>query len=176
MNIKILEPIQDHLVAATFPFGSHVYETAGPTSDKDYIKILNKPSGELILQYQTQTVDYVYTDLNNFIHLATTGGNTPMYEVTLLEAFKDWYSGDPLVPDPYATAKAYLGLAKRDLHYPERHWHVDRGIWMAEQIMSGSRIELSEVKNIPYGHRSPAMLSDYINELRIKLNKQFKKT
>lgn len=175
MNIKIWEPIQDNLVAATLPFGSQVYGTAALDSDQDYIKILNKSTGDLILQYQTLTVDYIYVDLNNFIHLATTGGNTPMYEVTLLQAFKDWYAGDPIVPDPYATAKAYLGLAKRDMHYPERYWHVVRGIWMAEQIMLGSRIDLSEVKNIP-PLVNKSILQDRISLLRIKLNKQFNKT
>lgn len=177
MNIKIKDPIDEDLVEATFPFGSRVYGTAGSQSDYDYIKILSKSTGDLILQYQSGAlfgIDYVYVDLINFIKLVKDGGNTPMFEVSRLPEFVKWYGW---LPDfnQYKVAKAYLGLAKRDLDYPDRLFHVNRCLWMHNQIVAGrTSFDLTEIARIQCG-TDVEQLREEIKTKRRQLNIKFNK-
>lgn len=173
MNIKILNPIPEDEVLVTLPFGSQVYGTANDHSDKDYVKILKQDCGVLLLQYQSDSqalehqVDYVYTDINNFKAKVADGGNTVFFEAMHTPEFEKWwntryesfgYDGDikEYLLNYYTSrmAKGYLGLAKRDLDYGlERIHHVNRGIWLAEQIIQENLINLSDIQHVPEGPR-----------------------
>lgn len=172
MNIKILHPIPEDEVLVTLPFGSQVYGTADGHSDKDFVKIIKRDCGVLLLQYQSDSqalehqVDYIYTDLKNFFAKIEDGGNTVFFEAAHTPEFKAFMISRGAVDLNYLTryytsrmAKGYLGLAKRDLDYGlQRIQHVNRGIWIAEQIMEKKLINLSDVaKRVP---QCPRMSKD----------------
>ena len=152
MNIKILEPIKEELVIATFPFGSRVYGTHRADSDRDYVKLLKHNTGDLVLQYKNIDNDYIYIGNKEFFESIINGKSTINFETLHTTEFSNHFKGfKPAAIDFYTIkmARAYIGLAKRDIEYPERLFHVNRCIWMAEKIMKKELIVLSDVANIP---------------------------
>lgn len=179
MNIKVKYPISENEVEVTMPCGSRVYGTANENSDYDFVKITKQDTGSLVLQYSTlgegftwDAVDYLYTGLKNFLDQAESGANTIFFECMHTKEFQnywcppkhsEWDNAYLLYKmyNPW-VAKAYLGLAKRDIRFPERAHHVRRCYWMANKILKKELIDLSEVKNIP---DTPITL-EQIQELR----------
>jgi hypothetical protein len=188
MNIKILRPIEETEVLATLPFGSQVYGTLNTESDMDFVKILKQDTGSLLLQYQgiepvynsekditvLTKVDYVYTDTKNFWSKIEDGGNTLFFECLHTPQGRVWLASQGLYPelevimDAYTArmAKGYLGLAKRDLPYPDREHHVARSIWMAEKIIKKELINLKDVAAIPPLKMGIPEAANYISHLR----------
>lgn len=174
MNIKITAPIPDHLIEVIIPFGSRVYGTHNDCSDHDELNIVKFNTGDFPLQYtsrEDQTykarllvkklgndVDYIYTDFRNFFDKAKSGANTIFFECIHTAEFKLWMEKSQVEPfnplegyDLYNSrvAKAYLGLAKRDLEFGlDRIHHVNRCVWMAEKIIKKELINLSDVAKI----------------------------
>jgi hypothetical protein len=162
MNIKILEPIREHLIIGHFPFGSRVYGTYTASSDYDFIVLLNCSLGDCILQYTSPSKnEYIYTGQQEFIRDVLNGKSAPNFEAMHTDEFMEHANWkDPteiLIYYTYEMAKCYLGLAKRDLDYPDRLFHVNRSIWMAQQIMDKNLIDLSRVKDIPIIDNIPGL-------------------
>lgn len=158
MNIKILNPIPENEVLCTLPFGSLVYGTATKNSDQDYIKIIKQNTGSLILQYveneegfTKDRIDYIYVGLDTFLQQAQDGSNVTFFEAMLTPEAQYLVPRDIFLSrcNLKRIARAYLGLAKRDIEYPERYHHVKRCYWFANLIMNNTMIELSLVKHLP---------------------------
>jgi hypothetical protein len=149
MNLKLLNPIQDNLIEATFPFGSRVYGTDDEFSDRDEVCITKFNTGDFPLHYKTSYCDYIYTDINNFLKALEKGANPVFFEVLHLPEFQEKYRTDIMQYYNVRSAKMYLGFAKRDLDYGlDRIQHVNRCIWMAEKIMKKELINLQDVAKI----------------------------
>lgn len=162
MNLKLLEPIPESEVLVTLPFGSWVYGTNKPDSDRDYVKIINQDTGSLLLQFSSfdsqyqypEEVDYIYTSEKNFWAKVRDGGNTVFFEALHTQEARVWLASRGLYPeealiDSYYTprmAKGYLGLAKRDVQtdFIGRRKHIERCIHYANMIMSETYINLKE--------------------------------
>lgn len=170
MNIKILEKLPEHLTIRKFLFGSRVYGTWHIDSDWDYLNIIAIPTGRLVLQHASDTGDEIYTDIDNFYQCLQDGSQPVFFEVA-----HQLLGPDVIKYYTYENAKCYLGFAKRDLKFPNRAFHINRCIWMAEHIMRGELIDLSklELLAVDYDYEN---LRSKIKILRDQLNKQFKKT
>ena len=182
MNIKIVDPLPTHLVDFYIPFGSRVYKTNTVLSDRDYVAITKSfKLGDATLQWSgiinDVLCDVTYVDSDYFFEASENGTNTVMFEAKHF-AWEDYYNiQEDLVKDlyNYENAKAYLGLAKRDLDYPDRIFHVNRCMWMAEKIMNKSFIDLSGIKDI-YVETDTELLKNEIKERREQLMKMWSKT
>lgn len=177
MNTKLLDPLPESLVDVKLPFGSRVYGTHNDSSDYDYLVILRKSVGDMRLQYQMNDgffqIDYIYTDWDQFYKDLETGSSPIAFEV--LHSSQDIIQQAPLDYYTYENAKMYLGLAKRDLAYPERINHVRRCIHTADKIMDKSLIDLEDP--IPgWLNIESNKLREIIKDRRQELNKQYKKT
>lgn len=193
MNIKIVDPIPENEVIVTIPFGSHVYGTNTVKSDKDFVKIIKQDTGNLILQYVHKPnqyslvlndgrgqVDYIYVSEESFWKQCVDGSNVVFFEALHTKEFQEYYpkrwpTGDYmgfLIGHAYNSrnTKAMLGMAKRDLHYPERYHHVTRCIWMAEKIIAKELIDLKEVAQLPQTLTDNKLaIADKIAKLRLGL-------
>lgn len=182
MNIKIVNPIPDNLVEFMYPFGSAVYGTSGPDSDFDFVVSVNLDLGSTTLQWSgigpTGTkVDYTYVGTNKFEELSTNGSNNALFEAnyirtTIVSEHKNvWKDLEKFYT--YESEKLYLGLAKRDLDYPDRIHHVRRSLWIAEKLANKDIIDFSQVKDIPDFDYEP--LKDKIKRMRKDMNVRWKK-
>lgn len=177
MNIKIKDSIPETDVIVTIPFGSQVYGTATETSDKDFVKLIKSNTGDLVLQYKqvgdldNPEIDYIYVDEFAFLKKIKNGDSTVFFECMHTKEFQNYFpANNVLYYYTSKVAKAYLGLAKRDLKYPNRTHHVIRCIWMAKKIINKEIINLSEVANLPKTmNMTNEQLLLYISELRTGL-------
>lgn len=172
MNIKIKEPMPEHLVKEAYLVGSRSYGTERDDSDYDYVIFLKCKTGQLRLQYQNSNCDYMYICDESF-YLDIKFGSSPLFfEVLHNEDFIRNRSKNKqkIIDDFYnkAMTKCYLGFAKRDLEYPDRIFHVNRCIWMAGKIIDKSWIDLKETQNI-YVDLDRAKLKEKIIKMRKKL-------
>lgn len=182
MNIKIVDPLPSHLVAFKIPFGSRVYGTNSENSDHDYVVVTKSFNlGDATLQWSGmmagEKVDLTYVDRDYLFEASEDGTNTVMFEAMHFRR-KDYYLTDVgMMKDlyNYENAKAYLGLAKRDLDYPDRIFHVNRCLYMAVQIMNKQFIDLSKIKDI-YVETNTELLKNEIKERREQLMKMRSKT
>ncbi len=165
MNLKLKEPIPENLIIKHYLVGSRLYGTHTDISDYDFVTFISKETGDFTLQYTDDDcwfhVDHIYVNINSFWRQLDNGANTLFFELLHTSEFQDdfneyipiilinekpelnimwWYTPE--------MARAYLGLAKRDLDYPDRIHHVNRCIWMANKIMKKELIDLDEIKNI----------------------------
>jgi hypothetical protein len=174
MNIKILEPIKEELVIATFPFGSACYNTLKEGSDRDYLKLVSFKMGDILLQYQEPGKDYVYTDTTAFFNDIISGKSTINFEVLHTPEFHIWYGKSiiDLIPYYYTNriARAYIGFAKRDLEFPERIFHVNRGLYLADKVVKKEPIILADIANIPINN-DIEYLRSYIEQKRKEIPK-----
>jgi predicted nucleotidyltransferase len=149
MNLKLLSPIPENLIEATFPFGSRVYGTNTEHSDIDYLAITKFDTGDFPLQHQFYNGDIVYISLNRFLESLNKASNPVVFEVLHLPEFQEKYRTDIMQYYNARSTKMYLGFAKRDLDYGlDRIQHVNRCIWMAEKIMKKELINLQDVAKI----------------------------
>lgn len=162
MNIKIVDPLQDFYVMHRFPFGSHVYGTAKPTSDKDFLCIVNFDAGVMPLHYKTPETDLVYTDFKNLLRGLSDGGEPVFFEVVHTKEFQEIYRLDVLKYYHPWNAKMYLGIAKRDIRFLERIHHVNRCIWMAKKILAKELIVLADVAKIEIRTDTKALMEEII--------------
>ena len=145
MNIRIVNPLGDHLISAKFLFGSRIYGNHTEQSDHDYLHLVNYDCGEKVLQYKDAQYDYLYTDMKNFLKHLSTGASQVNFEVLHTDDFQNKIPIDPMQYYTSRTAKAYLGLAKRDLYYPERLFHVNRCLYIAEKVIKKELIQISDI-------------------------------
>lgn len=152
MNIKILKPIPNHLIDYSFLFGSRTYGTHREDSDYDYLSIVSYDSGDMVLQYKSDRTDTIYTDWKHFHKNIETGASTVNFEVLHTNKYYEIFHdhNDEYLLKYYTTkmAKAYLGYAKRDLEFPDRIFHVNRCLYMADKIMKKEIICLLDIADI----------------------------
>jgi len=137
--------------------GSSLYGLNNAKSDKDILIIYARSENmrdsflweHHQLQYKKDGVDYIFTDLHNYIRNLLSGDSTINFEVLHTEEIKnsllsflydnrrEFYS--------YNMLKSYLGLAKRDFKYVKKgkDWdykkvsHIVRGYYSAKRVYSG---------------------------------------
>jgi predicted nucleotidyltransferase len=166
VNIKILSPLSEHLVVATFPFGSRTYGNHIDESDFDFLKIVSFETGDVVLQYKDSDIDYVYTGINSFLNDLHKGASQVNFEVLHTEEFRKHYPNiDPVEFYTNINAKAFVGLARRDLKYPQIAFHINRCIYIAEKIMKKELIKLEDIGNITI-EEDMEKLTNKVNELR----------
>lgn len=190
MNIKIVEPISDNLVVSMLPFGSRVYGTATLDSDFDYVVLVNLDLGNTTLQWSGQfeysdnlrtenVVDYTYVGANKFEELSLNGSNNALFEANYIrttiiaEARNAWNVLEKFYT--YESEKLFLGLAKRDLEYPDRMEHVKRSIWIAQKLANKEIIDFNEIKSIKNISGDKRVLKDLIKQMRTDMNIRWKK-
>jgi predicted nucleotidyltransferase len=165
MNIKILKPLPEHLITGTFPFGSRVYGNHIDESDFDFLKIVNFDTGDVVLQYKDGDIDYVYTSLKSFLRDLEEGASQVNFEVLHTEEFQSHFKIDPIVFYTETNAKAFVGFARRDLEYPQRVFHINRCIYIAENIMKKELIKLEDIGKIVI-ENDMEKLTNRVTELR----------
>lgn len=150
MNIKIVNAVDPTLIEGSYPFGSRVYGTQKKGSDFDILHILKHDTGDIVLHYQSplKFVDSIYMGMPTFMKNLKTGGDVIPFEVMHSEEFLLKYSMNPMDFYSYHMAKAYIGLAKRDLKHPDRTFHINRCLFMAKKIMKKELIDISSLGNI----------------------------
>ena len=168
MNIKIMEPLSDHLIAGTYPFGSYTYERTNDQSDYDFLNLVKFDCGEVVLQYKNSLVDMLYTGTDNFFYDLERGASQVNFEVLHTENFQQDFNIDPLKYYTDTMAKAYVGFARRDLKYPDRVFHINRCIYIAEKIIKKELLNLKEIGKMEI-ENDMVKLRNKVMDLRRKL-------
>lgn len=118
-------------------FGSHLYGLNNDESDKDILYIIAEDkhlSNSFLwehhqLQYKENSVDHIFTTLNQFIRNLLTGDSTINFEIlhcdelknsnlNFLYAHRDFFYN-------YHMIKSYLGLARRDLNQASKEGYIN---------------------------------------------------
>lgn len=127
----------------TLPFGSHIYGSTHDYSDQDVISIVKESTGDFVLRYfdntETTYLDHSYVGLNEFIRGLANYSNIEFFEALHTEQGQKFMEANNLNLSRYYNsrqAKAYLGMAARDLKYPDRRRHCLRCIFIAERIIN----------------------------------------
>jgi hypothetical protein len=131
MNIKIkdkwiFESLMDSALVKV-NVGSHLYNMITDNSDKDILIVYAKPRlnensylwDHHQIQYDAEGVNYIFTDLQNFIRNILTGDSTINFEAIHTKAFLDsklffLYQNRKSFRN-YNIIKSYLGMVKRDI-------------------------------------------------------------
>lgn len=156
MNIHINKSQYEILMQNTFfsmKIGSHLYGCNNDSSDTDYIHIyaMGSSAEKSIswshhnFQYKDQSVDHVFSTLQNFLRNIIKGDSTINYECLFSQEFENSEIG--FISDlrksfnNYSLIKAYIGLVKRDLKFFDHNFqskklfHALRGAWSIERIL-----------------------------------------
>lgn len=133
------------------PFGSRIYGAATETSDYDYINIVSESTGQFVLQWKDSVGDHLYVGIDEFIQGALDCSNPEFFEALHTEAGEEFMrENDMQLSDYYTTrtAKAFLGVAKRDIKadYLKRYKYVIKNGLIAAIILDGGKVDLHAVQ------------------------------
>jgi predicted nucleotidyltransferase len=133
------------------PFGSHIYGTNKPDSDLDLICLIKESTGHFVLRYKNEqdNTDNTYVGVNEFISGLANCSNVEFFEAIHTDIGQAFLERHNLkLMDYYNSrqAKAYLGIAARDLHYIARFRHVIRCIVIAKNIIKKQKISLESLQ------------------------------
>lgn len=140
-------------VIEKLPFGSHIYGTNKPDSDLDLICLIKESTGHFVLRYKNEqdNTDNTYVGINEFISGLANCSNVEFFEAIHTDVGQAFLERHNLKLMDYYNArqaKAYLGIAARDLHYPDRIRHVVRCIVLATLINYKSKVELKNIETL----------------------------
>lgn len=159
MYVHLNQPLDPNIELATFPFGSQCYGTAKSWSDNDYLVLVSKNTGDLVLRYTDEDDynDYTYVGADSFWKTLNFGAEQVYFEAIHTNQFDYFYrkSFNRLTPNILSfyndrVARMYVGYAKRDLkqNATGRIFHINRCLWMADKVMKKELINLIDIKNI----------------------------
>lgn len=155
MFVHLQKPLDTNVELVRIPFGSHCYGTAKFWSDKDYLVLTEKDTGDLILRYtdEIENNDLTYVGIKSFWNTMHTDAEQVYFEAAHTPEFKKFYEDRFQmkfeVLDFYTkrAARMYIGYAKRDLKQDGfgRAKHITRCLYIAEKILNKSLIKLEDI-------------------------------
>jgi hypothetical protein len=133
------------------PFGSRIYGAHNKESDYDFICIVSESTGQFVLQHKSVQSDYLYVGIDEFIQGALDCSNPEFFEALHTdEGLKFLQENNMELIEFYntRTAKAFLGVAKRDIKadYLKRYKYIVKNGIIAAIILDGGRIDLHGVQ------------------------------
>lgn len=127
------------------PFGSDIYNVSHNYSDLDLIRIVKESTGDFVFRFnewcdiQNRELDITYIGINEFISGLEKYSNIEFFEALHTTQGREFMENHNLNLSMFYNshqAKAFLGMAARDLKYPERLKHVLRCIYIAQRIVN----------------------------------------
>lgn len=192
MNVKITQEQHDYLCSLGYEeyiFGSQLHGIATKESDYDYVRVISDSFYEgfttlakflpNIHSWQFDGDDntqYVWMTETQFWRNLFSGDGNMIADIVLLSGRFD----NPLfLCNTYKIAKAYIGVAKRDLklhgNSDKKKFHALRSLYMAETLMN-NQLPTAEAIQLLYQNYggcylpSKESLSDKEEVLRKRLN------
>jgi len=182
MNIKIDNEAftyLNHRVYEQYIFGSNMYGTVGEHSDTDVLCIYAPPSAWLEINYYPNNhmfqyddvednTQYIFTTIDQFWRNQTSGDSAINTEILL---FTDMIAEKNKLDycRTYKVIKAFLGFAKRDMKDKNKNFHVNRCLYIAEELINNRLPELIHIKTL----KGNEVDKGKEKELREKLNNMF---
>ena len=182
MNIKIDNDAfiyLNHRVNEKYIFGSRMYGTASEDSDTDVLCIYTPPSAWLEINYYPNNhmfqyddignnTQYIFTTIDQFWRNQTSGDSAINTEILL---FTDMIADEDKLNycRTYKVIKSFLGFAKRDMGDKNKNFHVNRCLYIAEELINNRLPELEHIKTL----KGSEVNREKERELREKLNNMF---
>lgn len=190
MNIKITKEEFEFLYKrkeTEHTFGSHLYKTNKPNSDKDILILYESfmESDDYLpnkhtLQYDDMenNIQYLLATNRQFHTNLFSGESTIFSDVLMFMDDRILTEKELLnVVRTYNIIKAYIGFARRDLNSlkegKNKLFHVERGLYCADCLMNNQLPDINEFKT--FGDCDVNELVELHTELRNKCNTMFQK-
>ena len=165
MNIKIDKDDFDFLCRhklIEIPFGSHLYGTNTPESDRDILIMYDYEFGVAncypnhhLLQYDSveNNTQYLFATSTQIMHNMLSGDSTIFADVAMFSKTQTLEQEAVLnLVRTYNIIKAYIGFAKRDIKQikkgKNKKFHILRGLYTAEWLMDNKLPDLAIIRNL----------------------------
>lgn len=189
MNIKIDKDDFDFLnrhKISEVTFGSHLYGTNTPESDRDILIIYYHEFGVAdcypnhhLLQYDSveDNTQYLFATPTQVTRNMFSGDSTIFADITMFSATQTLPKEEILnLVRTYNIIKAYIGFAKRDIKQikkgKNKKFHILRGLYTAECLLDNKLPELDIIRHI-FEHNS--IVDDFVVEDAIALEFELRK-